>query len=174
MIYFIYIAICLGMIILQTSVMPYVPLLYGFYDLIALFVIYLGLYRPVRESVLLIVFVSVVMDTLSGGPFGLYLTTYGWIYVGVVWMGRFMRMGNNYLLPAVMAVGVLIQNIIFIGTVTILIPDAQIPTTALRTITIQIIWAVITGPLLLVFFNYAHRGWDLWTANLLAERNGLS
>ncbi len=87
MIYFIYIAVCLGMIILQTSVMPYVPLFHRFYDLVALFIIYLGLYRPVRESVLLIVFVSVVMDTLSGGPFGLYLTTYGWIYVGVVWMG---------------------------------------------------------------------------------------
>ena len=174
MIYFIYIAVCLAMIILQTSVMPYFPLFQHFYDLIALVVIYLGLYRPVRESIFLIVFVSVLMDTLSGGPFGLYLATYGWIFVGVVWMRRFMRVGNQLLLPAVMAVGILIQNIISIGTVTLLIPETQMPTTVLRTVFTQILWAVITGPLVLKFFNYGHRQWNQWTAELFAERNGLS
>jgi len=173
MIYFIYIAICLGMVILQTSVMTYLPMFDRFYDLIALFVIYLGLFRPVRESVLLIVFVSVVMDTLSGGPFGLYLTTYGWIYVGVVWMGRFMRVGNWLLLPAVMAAGVVIQNMIFIVTVTMLIPDAQMPTKVLRSVTTQVLWAVVTGPLLLTLFSYAHQRWDQWKADLFGERNGL-
>ena len=174
MIYFIYIAVCLAMIILQTSVMPYLAWFNHFYDLIALVVIYLGLYRPVRESIFLIAFVSVLMDTLSGGPFGLYLATYGWIYIGVVWMRRFMRVGNQLLLPAVMAVGILIQNIISIGTVTMLIPDSQIPAAVLRTVTIQILWAVTTGPLLLMLFNYGHQRWDQWTAELFAERNGLS
>ena len=173
MIYFIYIAVCLALIILQTSVMPYLPLFNRFYDLIALVVIYLGLYRPVRESIFLIVFVSVLMDTLSGGPFGLYLATYGWIYVGVVWMRRFMRVGNQLLLPAVMAVGILIQNIISIGTVTILIPESQMPTKVFSTVTTQILWAVITGPLLLALFNYAHQRWDHWTTELFADRNGL-
>jgi rod shape-determining protein MreD len=174
MIYFIYIAVCLAMIILQTSVMPYLPLFDHFYDLIALVVIYLGLYRSVRESIFLIVFVSVLMDTLSGGPFGLYLATYGWIYIGVVWMRRFMRVGNQLLLPAVMAAGILIQNIISIGTVTILIPQTQMPTTVFRTVATQILWAVVTGPLLLTLFNYAHQRWDHWTAELFADRNGLS
>ncbi len=54
-----------------------------------------------------------------------------------------------------------------------LIPDAQIPTTALHTVMIQLLWAVVTGPLLLMFFNYAHQGWDQWTADLFAERHGL-
>jgi hypothetical protein len=89
-------------------------------------------------------------------------------------MRRFMRVGNQLLLPAVMAVGILIQNIISIGTVTLLIPETQMPTTVLRTVFTQILWAVITGPLVLRFFNYGHRRWSQWTAELFAERNGLS
>jgi rod shape-determining protein MreD len=114
------------------------------------------------------------MDTLSGGPFGLYIATYGWIYFGVIWMRRFMRVGNQLLLPAVMAVGILIQNIISIGTVTMLIPESQMPARVLRMVTVQILWAVTTGPLLLVLFNHGHQRWDQWTAELFAERNGLS
>jgi rod shape-determining protein MreD len=174
MIYFIYIAICLGMIILQTSIMPNFPLFYHFYDLIALLVVYLGLYRPLREGIPLVVFAGLVMDSMSGGPFGLYLTTYGWIYIGVVWMGRFMRMGNRILLPAIMAVAILVENIISIGTVALLMPEARTPATVAWTVAVQILWGVCTGPILLVLFDYAHRQWEQWTADLFADRNGLS
>ena len=42
------ISVCLFLIILQTTIMPYLPLLDKFYDLLIPFIVYLGLARPVR------------------------------------------------------------------------------------------------------------------------------
>jgi rod shape-determining protein MreD len=72
MIYCFYIGICLCLVILQTAVLPHIPLLDTFYDLIVAFIIYLGLYRPLRDGLLLALFLGFIMDNLSGSPFGIY------------------------------------------------------------------------------------------------------
>ena len=76
------ISACLFLVILQTTIIPYLPLLDKFYDLLIPFIVYLGLSRPVRESLPFVLFLGFIMDNLSGGPFGLYLTTYFWLFVG--------------------------------------------------------------------------------------------
>jgi rod shape-determining protein MreD len=103
--YFFNISACLFLVILQTTVMPYLPLLDKFYDLLIPFIIYLSLSRPVRESLPFVLFLGFIMDNLSGGPFGLYLTTYFWLYVGVKGITTFIQVGNRLviiplLLPA--------------------------------------------------------------------------
>ena len=45
--YFFNISVCLFLVILQTTVMPYLPLMDSFYDLLIPFVVFLGLSRPV-------------------------------------------------------------------------------------------------------------------------------
>jgi len=95
--YFFNISACLFLVILQTTVMPYLPLLEKFYDLLIPFIVYLGLSRPVRESLPFVLFLGFIMDNLSGGPFGLYLTTYFWLYVGVKGITMFIQVGNRLL-----------------------------------------------------------------------------
>lgn len=172
MIYLLYIVAFLGMIIFHTSVVFFFPVLAQGYDLIALFVIYLGLYRPVRESLPIIVLAGLTMDTISSGPFGLYLTAYGWIFVSVVWMMRFMRAGNHLLLPVIVGVGVLIENLVVIGTVALLTPGMQVPATAARSLALQFLWAVVTGPLLLWVANRLHGRLDRWRAEVFADNGG--
>ena len=46
--YFFNISVCLCLVLLQTTVMPYLPLLDSFYDLLIPLIVFLGLYRPVR------------------------------------------------------------------------------------------------------------------------------
>ena len=48
--YFFNISVCLFLVILQTTVMPNLPLLDSFYDLLIPVIVFLGLSRPVRES----------------------------------------------------------------------------------------------------------------------------
>ena len=81
--YFFNISVCLLLVILQTTIMPYLPPLDKFYDLLIPFIVYLSLSRPVRESLPFILFLGYIMDNLSGGPFGLYLTTYFGIQTAV-------------------------------------------------------------------------------------------
>ena len=152
--YFFNISTCLFLVILQTTVMPYLPLLNSFYDLLIPFIVFLGLSRPVRESLPFVFFLGFIMDNLSGSPFGLYFTAYFWLFVGVKGITKLLQVGNRlFVITLIVATGVLIENMIFLGTLRILGPDQQLAGDAAKTVTIQILWAIWTGPILLILLR---------------------
>lgn len=163
--------ICLCLVIFQTTVMPYFPLFDRFYDLLAPFVIYLSLFHSVRDSIPVILFFGFVMDSLSGGPFGLYLTTYVWLFVGVRWIITFLHVGDSFLLPFVVAAGVLMQNCIFIGTVAMLESGSRFSSATINTVGVQVFWAIFTGPIFLMFFNYFHGRWNRWLKKVFVKKS---
>jgi cell shape-determining protein MreD len=115
MTYCFHIFICLCLIVVQTTVMSYIPLFERFYDLLSPFVIYLSIFRSNRESLVIIFIFGFFMDIISGGPFGLYITAYVWLFIVVRWAITFLHIGDSLILPFVVALGVLMENLIFIG-----------------------------------------------------------
>ena len=89
------------------------------------------------------------MDNLSGSSFGLYLAYYFWLFVGVRWILKFLRVSNKFLLALVVVVAVLIENIMIIGTFALSGPGWQLPADTFKNIAMQLFWAVTTGPLFL-------------------------
>ena len=171
MTYCLHIFICFCLIVIQTTVMPYIPLFERFYDLLAPFVIYLSIFRPVRESMVIVFVFGFFMDIISGGPFGLYLTAYVWLFIGVRWAITFLHVGDSLLLPIVVAAGVLMENLVFIGTSAMFEQSSRISETMVSTIIVQVLWAIFTGPLFLMFFNTSHRRWDLWVKEIFVKKN---
>ena len=160
--YFFNISVCLFLVILQTTVMPYLPLLDSFYDLLIPFVVFLGLSRPVRESLPFVFFLGFIMDNLSGSPFGLYLTAYFWLFIGVKGITKLLQVRNRlFIITLIVAAGVLIENLIFLGTLTILGPDQQLSGNAARTVTIQVLWAIWTGPIFFVVLKDVQKRLDV-------------
>ena len=152
--YFFNISASLFLVILQTTVMPYLPLLDSFYDLLIPFIVFLGISRPVRESLPFVFFLGFIMDNLSGSPFGLYITAYFWFFVAVKGVTRLLQVGNRlFIITLIVAAGVLIENLIFLGTLTILGPDQQMAGNTAKTVTVQVLWAIWTGPIFLVIFR---------------------
>ena len=166
---FVYIFICLGFIVLQTTIFPLVAWLEGFYDLLIPFVVYLALSRPLKEGVPIVFFLGLAMDTLSGGAFGIYNTTYFWLYGTIAWLIGFLQIKNNLLLPFVVVVGVFLENMVFLGTVKLGSPDAVLPLGIVRTVSVQLLWALLTGPLMLLMIKSVHRGWTKWVTERLGE-----
>lgn len=152
--YFFNISVSLFLVILQTAVLPELPLLDRFYDLMIPFVVYLGLARPVRESLPFVFLIGFIMDNLSGSPVGLYLTTYFWLFAGVKGITKLLQVGNRPLIVMlIVAAGVLVENLIFWGTLTILGPDQQIAENAAKSVSVQVLWAILTGPVFLMVFK---------------------
>ena len=112
-----YAFLSLFLVILKTTLMTYFSMFDQFYDLLIPFVFFLGLYRPAREGIPFILLLGFVLDSLSGGPFGIFMTTYFWIFVLTRWLVTFMHAGNKGLWLIAVAVGVLIENIIIIATI---------------------------------------------------------
>jgi len=171
MTYCFHVGICLCLVLFQTTVMPYFHLFDSFYDLLSPFVIYLSLFQSLRQSIPVILFFGFLMDSLSGGPFGLYLTTYIWLFIGVKWIITFLHVGNSLLLPFIVAAGVLLQNCIFIGTIAIFEPGTQFLSAALSTVMLQVLWAIFTGPIFLMFFNYSHGKWNKWLEKVFVKES---
>jgi cell shape-determining protein MreD len=151
--------------------MPHIPLFARFYDLLAPFVIYLSIFRSVRESMVMVFVFGFFMDIISGGPFGIYLTAYVWMFIGVRWAITFLHVGDGLLLPVVVTAGVLMENLVFIGTSAMFEQSSRISETMVSTIIVQVLWAIFTGPLFLMFFNTSHRRWDLWVKEIFVKKN---
>lgn len=171
MTYLFYSILGLVVLIIQTAIIPELMGTQGPYDLIALIILYLGLYQPFRQSLPMVFILGFIMDNLSGAPFGLYITTYFWVFIGVQWVTRFLGVRNIILLPLLLAFGILVENIIFIGTLFSIGSLPPLPIEELVRVAFQILWAVITGPFLVLFFHHLHSRWDIWILEMLAERS---
>ncbi len=168
MTYLFYLGLSLGLITVQTTMVNWLPAFNHFYDLLIPFVLYLGLYRSMRESVPVLFFLGLIMDNLSGTPFGLYTTAYFWIFVIVNGGIKFLHVGNQILVLIVIVSGVLIENSIIVGTIILLGRNPYFPAQDFRSIVFQILWALLTGPLILFLIRYTHRQYEKWTDKLVA------
>lgn len=165
--------VCVAVIILQTAIFPHFRLLHQTYDLVVPFVIYLGLCRPVGESLVGLLLAGMLMDGLSGGAFGLYITAYLWIYIGAIWMIRYLHLVNRILLPLVVACGVLFQNLVFFSGAALADAPIVINSATLSALMVQLLLAIATGPFILLFLRRAHLVWQRWTDRFMTRRNGV-
>jgi len=167
--YFFHMGLGMLVIILQTTVFHRLGLSTGFYDLLIVQIIYLGLYRPLRESLIIIGMIGFAMDSLTGGPYGLYLTTYFWIFAGVRWSMAYFHLSNTLIFPFVVAFGVIVENLIhLVGTVSFEAAPVSIARTDFRTVILQLLWSVLTGPLVLILLNKLYRHSEKWFLRVLA------
>ena len=119
--------------------------------------------------------VGFAMDSLTGGPYGLYLTTYFWIFCCVRWTLAYFRLSNTFITPMVVAFGVILENLIhLIGTVSLDSFSAGIPTIGFGTFVRQLIWAILTGPMVLFLMNTLYKRSAQWRRRLVVtDRNNL-
>lgn len=83
------------------------------YDLQIPLIIAVSVLGRGRFAFLVIVIVAVIMDSLSGGPFGIYLTAYIWLFFPIKAVTLVVSI-RSWLAVALCAVlGVLFENLIF-------------------------------------------------------------
>jgi len=166
------IAICLILVILQTTVIPNLSLPGRFYDLLIPFIVYLGLSRPVREGLLFVCFLGFIMDNLSGSPFGLYLTSYFWLFSGVKGITQLLQVRKRvFVITFIVASGVLAENLIFLSSFAIFSPEQQLGGDAFKIVAVQVMWALLTGAVLLIIFRKTHSWLDAGFRALYARQS---
>ena len=150
----------LSLIVFQTAVRPQIGFLGGIYDVLIVYVVFLGLFRPLREALAVIFVLGFVMDSLSGGPFGLFLTTYFWLLVIMRLVTRFLHPDNLVLRFFAVGIGVVVQNGLYIGLALLLEELAFSLAPIKQAAMTQLFWALGTGLILVTFFRHAQRIWD--------------
>jgi hypothetical protein len=155
-----HIVVCLILVIFQTAVKPQVLFLGGLYDVLTAYIIYLGLFHRVREILPIILISGMTMDTISGAPMGLFLTTYLWLFLLTRWTTRLIHQDNLVLRFFIVGIGVVIQTGVYIGTTLLLGKATLFPAPTLDVALTQVLWALVTGAILLTLFRYMHAIWE--------------
>ncbi len=165
-----YILVSLFLVLIKTSLISGLPMLGKFYDLLIPIIIYLSLLRSAREGIPVVLFCGLIMDSLCGGPPGLFLAIYGWLYAGVRWAGHVMHAGSIVLMVLAVAIGVVFENAVLMAYMLLLAPAAIVPVDAAMTVLSQVIWALVTGPLILMIVTWSQNRLDAWREGFFSER----
>ena len=171
--YLFYALVCLSLVVLETTIIADIAIFDDVYDLLVTFVAYLGLYRSTKESIPVIVCLGFVMDNLSGAPFGLYLTAYLWIFAGIRWGMRYLQVRTSALVMFVVPIAVFIEQTLFAAVLFMQTPSGISAPLFSKRLGGQLFWALLTGPLFLMFYEVFHSRIEKWAADRKAERNGL-
>ncbi len=124
-----------------------------FYDLLIPVFLYIGLYRSVAEGVFFSVFFGFMMDSYSGAPFGLYISIYFWLFIGIKKLVLFLHAGNFVLLPFIMSGAVLFENLFFSLVIAFMEYNYSVFVSGLNRVVFQIIFAAGTGPFFLLLLG---------------------
>jgi hypothetical protein len=148
--------LCIGifLIIIQTSVIPQVQLFDRMYDLLIPVVIHAAIFRPIGESLFLVLVFGALLDNLSGSPAGFYLTFYIWILIAVRYLKIFIHVGSISLVTMVVLVAVAFESLALIGFVAVNNLIFVRTINVFRFALTEAIWAVLTTPFLLMGINY--------------------
>ncbi|MDI6686820.1 MAG: hypothetical protein QME06_01220 [Desulfobacterales bacterium] len=120
----------------------------------------MGLFFNVREGIPVALIIGLAMDSVSGGPFGGYLTTYFWLFIGARQLIKFFRVSNYILFPFVVTAAVLTEAVILLGTLAMLEPGVQFSLSVINIVAKQIVWAIFTGPFIIQFYNFTYNMWN--------------
>ena len=113
------------------------------------------------------------MDSLSGGPFGLYLTVYVWLYILVRYLRQFLHVHNMILLTLVATAAVGLEGLILMGIFASRAELGQTPGLAINGLIIQIAWAFFTMPFIFLALARILKKLDRWRMTVSADKNGL-
>ncbi len=173
MTYGFYLVVSVLLLVLQGTVIQLSPFLRDtFYDLLIPLVVYLALFRPRRESLAVVILLGLVVDSLSGAPFGMFTTAYFWLFMSLKWITQFLHASNTLLMPVVVALAVFVENLFFTVIITAFVPAQGFLPRALQSLGAQFLWALVTGPFFLLALGGAHRRWNRWVRARMRVRNG--
>jgi cell shape-determining protein MreD len=143
------IGLILFLVIFQTTLYYAIPALNHFVDLLITFVIYAGLFLPFLESIVLVLVLGALMDSITGGLFGLYLSIYFWIIVGLRPFVTLLNLKNAHTLRLLLGVAILFETLmLFVGTVA-LKQEIAFSSESIQGMAYQLFWTLMIGPFLI-------------------------
>jgi len=144
-----YFVLGLSIIVAQTTILRLDGILY---DLLIPLVVFLSLNFPKRKGILVVVILGLIMDILSGAIFGLYLSIYFWIFLSVKGLSKCFDVGDTIFQSVLIGVCVFGQHFMFCA----LWKGPQLLTVRVVPVLLQTVFAVLTGPGILMLLGALH------------------
>ena len=167
LVYFIFSVLLLCM---QTTLLPAFPRLFAQYDLMIPFVVYLTLFRSSIGILPVILIAGCLMDLLSGGFIGIYVSVYILILICFRHATVYFHFKNSTLFQIVIILSVLIENIIFALVIFFQTFTLQFSLYSAGVLMTQFVWALVSSPIIYYMFDYVFNEIDKLITGGLREK----
>jgi cell shape-determining protein MreD len=145
-----YVFLGIAIVVGQTTILKLTFLQNGVYDLLIPMVVFARLNLSVKTAGVIALVMGYVMDLFSGGQFGLYITSYLWILIGVKVISGYFSIQGSISRAILIALCVLFENVIFFlfsgGPVKEVLMEGH----KLRSVILQTSLAAISGPVIVM------------------------
>ena len=153
MIYFLQLMMGLFIVVFQTTSPGRAIPFFSSYDMMLVFVLGVGLFRPLKEGVIIAVICGLAMDVYSGAPPWYYFVTYCWVYVAARWLPSFLHADNIIFLALFCGGGVFFQEAFLHVCVFFLKSQTAVLMESLRQSGAAALSGAVTGPLIILVHN---------------------
>jgi len=150
------------LVLLETTLLPVWSMGDLTYDLLLPLVIFVSVFRPAREGIFVIIVFGILLDRLSGGRFGLYLTTYFWLFMGVKIAQGVIQVKNFPALMLISTFGVIFENFLFLGCAATVKPGLPSLDCVAGVVARQVLLAALTVPVLILVLKQLLPRWCQW------------
>ena len=110
MIVLFYPLLTLVLVILQTTLVPEIRFFTHCFDLLIINVLYVSLFSSSAFLVIYMIVLGWIMDSLSGAPFGFYISCYVWIYAFVQILRHVIHAGNFIFIPVFSVISIFMEH----------------------------------------------------------------
>lgn len=113
------------------------------------------------------------MDTVSGGPIGLFVTVYLWFFLGIFILVGVVHVTNRWLGAGVILAGVVIESAAIAAVQAIAPAPLRFGPGIVAVVVVELIQAAATGMILLWCIGRLFGRWETvttWVADYLEER----
>jgi len=144
----------------HTAILSDFPKIISFYDILIPFVVYLSLFRSLFAGLFVVLVIGYFMDMVSGAPNGIYMATFMIIFLMFRNITAYFHAQETLLFTICTAVGVFAENLIFCLLPILAHTELDILVNALWLFVVQLIWVLLTAPLIYRLFAALFAGVD--------------
>lgn len=127
------------------------------FDLLLVIVLCLSLKFSHIRTIAAVFLLGVAMDSVSGGPFGLYSSAYVWIHILIRSLKAFVHLENIVFIVCIGAVAVVVENLFLLFVLVMGKGLDAVQYNDLVTMVDQAAWSLIVIPLLVPVIYWLER-----------------
>lgn len=151
--FFFYLLLTLIFIIVQTSILPTISFFSQTFDLLFVIVLSLSLRFSHPAAGIAIFLLGCVVDSVSGSPFGLYISAYIWTYILVRSLKPLVHLENIFFLVCMSAIAVVVENVFLLFTFVVRGGVAALLAGDLVLMVKQVLWGLIAVPVMVLLID---------------------
>ena len=163
----------LVLVILQTTLVPEIRCFTHCFDLLIVNVLYVSLFTSNGFLVLYMVVLGWIMDSLSGAPFGFYISCYVWIYVFVQILRHVIHAGNFIFIPVISVIAIFMEHGFLMFILLVKQEGWSFSSMDLFSMGKQAMVGVFIIPFFLWLVHGCKIGWDKKIRRLSGEKMGI-